>query len=78
MASRRGQGEGSVYRETRTYKTKTGPVESTSWVATVEDDRDPATGRRRQVKLRAKTKAAALEKAKEHRKRLDAGIRDQP
>lgn len=78
MASRRGHGEGSVYREIRTRQTKDGPVTVTLWVATVEDERDPATGRRRQVKLRAKTKAVALDKAKEHRKRLDAGIRDQP
>jgi hypothetical protein len=76
--ARRGHGEGSVYRETRTYETKGGPVVSTSWVATVEDERDPATGTRRQIELRAKTKATALAKANEHRKRLDAGIREQP
>jgi hypothetical protein len=44
-------------------------------VATVEDERDPTTGQRRQVELRAKTKAAGIEKVKEHRKRLDAGVR---
>ncbi len=30
------------------------------------------------IKLRAQTKAAAIEKIKEHRKRLDAGVREQP
>ena len=62
MVSRRGAGEGSVYRETRTRQTKRAAVLSTIWVATVEDERDPATGERRQIRLRAKTKAAALEK----------------
>lgn len=74
--SRRGHGEGSVYKETRTRPTKDGPVVVTLWVATVEDERDPMTGTRRRVKVRAKTKAAAMEKVRAHQKRLDAGVRE--
>jgi hypothetical protein len=59
--SRRGSGEGSVYQETRTRVGKDGlPVSTTLWVATVEDRRIASSGKRRQIKLRAKTKAAAL------------------
>jgi hypothetical protein len=67
VVSRRGQGEGSVYKETRTRQGKDGPVVVTLWVATVEDERDPVTGSRSRVKVRAKTKAAAMEKVKSAR-----------
>jgi integrase len=78
VVSRRGQGEGSVYKETRTRQGKNGPVVVTLWVATVEDERDPVTGSRSRVKVRAKSKAGAMEKVKAHRKRLEAGVREEP
>src|SRR5579875_753798 len=78
VVSRRGHGEGSVYKETRTRQTKDGPVVVTLWVATVGDERDPVTGSRRRVKVRAKTKAAAMEKVRAHQQRLDAGVREEP
>lgn len=73
-----GHGEGSVYKETRTRQAKDGPIVVTLWVATVQDGRDPMTGTRRRVKVRAKTKAAAMEKVRAHQRRLDAGVRDEP
>jgi integrase len=76
---RRGSGEGSVYQETRTRVGPDGlPMATTPWVATVEDQRSLMTGKRRQVKLRAKTKAAAVAKASEYRKRRAAGITAEP
>lgn len=42
----------------------------------MEDERDPVTGSRRRVKVRAKTKAAAMAKVRAHQQRLDAGVRE--
>jgi hypothetical protein len=72
--ARRGSGEGSVYQETRTLVGPDGLPMATLWVATVEDQRSLTTGKRRQVKLRAKTKAAAIAKASGYRKQRAAGI----
>ena len=60
--SRRGAGEGSIYKD------------GSLWVATVELGRDPVTGRRQRRKVKAKTKAEALRRAKVMREQLDAGI----
>jgi integrase len=76
---RRGGGEGGIRREERTRTTKDGQtVTVTYWQATVELDRDPATGRRRRVWVRAKTKAEAMAKIAAARKQIDSGVRDEP
>lgn len=76
--ARRGHGEGSVYQRASTRQTKNGPVTSTLWVVTIEEARDPGTGRRRRVKFYGTTKAIALEKARDYRKLVDGGARPQP
>jgi integrase len=60
--TRRGAGEGSVYRD------------GEFWVATVEGGRDPVTGRRRRRKVKARTKREVLAKAKQLREQTEAGM----
>jgi hypothetical protein len=60
--SRRGAGEGSVYKDGDT------------WVASVEVGRNPSTGSRRRRKVKAKTKSEVLRKAKELREQIEAGV----
>jgi integrase len=60
--TRRGAGEGSVYRD------------GDYWVATVEAGRDPVTGRRRRRKVRAPSKPEALAAARQIRDQVDAGV----
>lgn len=43
------------------------------WVGVIEGERDPATGKRRRVKVKAKTKTEALRKIRDERKRIDSG-----
>ena len=60
--SRRGAGEGAIYKD------------GSLWVATVEAGRDPVTGKRQRRKVKAKTKAEALRRAKIMRDQLEAGV----
>jgi integrase len=55
--ARRGWGEGSVYRD------------GNGWVATVELGRDPLTGKRQRVKVRAKTKREVVRQVQEAQRR---------
>jgi integrase len=60
--SRRGAGEGSVYKD------------GDSWVASVEVGRDPSSGKRRRGKVKAKTKSEVLRKAKVLRNQIESGV----
>jgi integrase len=60
--SRRGSGEGSIYKD------------GSLWVATVETGRDPMTGKRQRRKVKARTKAEALRRAKVVREQVEAGV----
>jgi hypothetical protein len=62
--SRRGWGEGGVYYD----------EERQQWTATVEAPRDPVTGRRRQLRARARTKTEVLAKAAGAKRRAEAGV----
>ncbi|MDA8285586.1 MAG: hypothetical protein M0Z42_20315 [Actinomycetota bacterium] len=68
---RRGAGEGGVYQETLYRQLASGErVEYRLWAGVVETDRDPTTGQRRRVKVRAKTKAEAVQKMRAEQDRL--------
>lgn len=56
MGSRRGKGEGSVYKDAQGR-----------WVAAVPLPPDPATGRRRRKVFRARSKVEALRRMREAR-----------
>jgi hypothetical protein len=74
VTKRRGAGEGGLYRETRTRTLVSGEkVESLLWVGVVEAERDPETGRRRRVKIKATTKTDTIRKMRVERERLAAG-----
>jgi len=68
---RRGTGEGGVYQETLYRRLASGErVEYRLWTGVVETDRDPTTGQRRRVKVRAKTKAEVVVKMRAEQDRL--------
>jgi hypothetical protein len=48
------------------------------WTATVEADRDPVTGKRRRVVVRAKTKTAAMTKVNQACQSIASGVRADP
>jgi integrase len=71
---RRGSGEGGLWKETRTRRLTSGElVEYVLWVGGLEAERDPATGRRRRVRVTARTKAEAMRKMRLERDRVDSG-----
>lgn len=72
MGSRRGSGEGSVYKEVRTRSTKDGPKTTTLWRASVEID--TLDGRRRRIKVSARTKVLALDKLKKAQREAESGL----
>ncbi len=63
--TRRGKGEGAVYRRGDGY-----------WCAAIEDGRDPETGRRRRVQVVRRTKRAAVEAVAAARAERAAGVDD--
>ena len=70
---RRGAGEGGVYQETLHRRLASGErVEYRLWAGVVETDRDPSTGQRRRVKVRAKTKAEAVATMRAEQDRISA------
>ncbi len=70
---RRGAGEGAIYQETRSRRLASGEqVDYQLWVGVVEADRDPSSGQRRRVKVRAKTKAEAVRKMRAEQDRVSA------
>jgi len=70
---RRGAGEGGVYQEALYRRLASGErVEYRLWVGVVETDRDPSTGQRWRVKVRAKTNAEAVAKMRTEQDRIGA------
>lgn len=63
MATRRGAGEGSIYRRSS----------GQGWEGFIEAGRHPGTGKRQRIKRTGKTKAEVVRKLDQARKDLDAG-----